>query len=172
MAGKPPSFVNMKGPAGYVAGLGRGATGFTTRSDIGNAAPAPMGAQATLGDAASGSRAAMARGFGRGRGAPAPADDTPDPPNQFDEFQGGDAGIFAKKGAEYDDDDLEADAIWQSVDDHLDERRKDDRESRLKAELEQYRKDNPKITEQECQSIPPLPSLCTMQCTEDMYSEV
>ena len=148
MAGKPPSFVNMKGPAGYVAGLGRGATGFTTRSDIGNAAPAPMGAQATLGDAASGSRAAMARGFGRGRGAPAPADDTPDPPNQFDEFQGGDAGIFAKKGAEYDDDDLEADAIWQSVDDHLDERRKDDRESRLKADLEQYRKDNPKITEQ------------------------
>ena len=69
MAGKAPSFQGMKPPPGYVAVLGRGATGFTTRSDIGPGAPAPpTGAQATLGDAASGSRAAMARGYGRGRG--------------------------------------------------------------------------------------------------------
>ena len=154
MAGKAPSFQGMKPPPGYVAGLGRGATGFTTRSDIGPGAPAPpMGAQATLGDAASGSRAAMARGYGRGRGAPgagaAPVDDEPDQqPAQFDEFQGGDAGIFAARKGEYDDDDREADAIWASVDDHMDSRRRDEREARLKAELEKYRKDNPKITEQ------------------------
>ena len=30
-------FLNMPAPAGYVAGVGRGATGFTTRSDIGPA---------------------------------------------------------------------------------------------------------------------------------------
>ena len=30
-------FIGMPAPAGYVAGLGRGATGFTTRSDIGPA---------------------------------------------------------------------------------------------------------------------------------------
>ena len=154
MAGKAPSFQGMKPPPGYVAGLGRGATGFTTRSDIGPGAPAPpMGAQATLGDAASGSRAAMARGFGRGRGAPgasAPVvDDEPDQqPAQFDAFQGGDAGIFAARKGEYDDDDREADEIWASVDDHMDSRRRDQREARLKAELEKYRKENPKITEQ------------------------
>jgi pre-mRNA-processing factor 6 len=154
MAGKAPSFQGMKPPPGYVAGLGRGATGFTTRSDIGPGAPAPpMGAQATLGDAASGSRAAMARGFGRGRGAPGasapPVDDEPDQqPAQFDAFQGGDAGIFAARKGEYDDDDREADEIWASVDDHMDSRRRDQREARLKAELEKYRKENPKITEQ------------------------
>jgi pre-mRNA-processing factor 6 len=31
------NFLNSKPPANYVAGLGRGATGFTTRSDIGPA---------------------------------------------------------------------------------------------------------------------------------------
>ena len=31
----------MQAPAGYVAGLGRGATGFTTRSDIGPAREGP-----------------------------------------------------------------------------------------------------------------------------------
>jgi len=30
-------FLGMSAPAGYVAGVGRGATGFTTRSDIGPA---------------------------------------------------------------------------------------------------------------------------------------
>jgi pre-mRNA-processing factor 6 len=32
-----PDFLHKKAPAGYVAGLGRGATGFTTRSDLGPA---------------------------------------------------------------------------------------------------------------------------------------
>jgi pre-mRNA-processing factor 6 len=30
-----PDFLHMKAPANYVPGLGRGATGFTTRSDLG-----------------------------------------------------------------------------------------------------------------------------------------
>ena len=34
------------------------------------------------------------------------------------------------------------------MDDRVDERRRDAREARLKAELEAYRRDNPKITEQ------------------------
>jgi len=34
---KKPSFLSQAPPPGYVAGLGRGATGFTTRSDIGPA---------------------------------------------------------------------------------------------------------------------------------------
>jgi len=35
------SFLSTQPPPGYIAGLGRGATGFTTRSDIG---PARAGA--------------------------------------------------------------------------------------------------------------------------------
>lgn len=202
--GNAPTFAGMKPPPGYVAGIGRGAAGFTTRSDIGPGAPAPMmGAQArpplasertlnpiararvrpfvrgappvpsrplalsltphtppsrpqaTLGDATSGSRSAMARGMARGRGVPAapgPASGASASPERqagpFDDFQGGDAGIFAANLEAYDEDDREADAIWDSIDDHMDSRRRDQREARLKTELEKYRRDNPKITEQ------------------------
>ena len=41
-------FNALKPPPGYVAGLGRGASGFTTRSDIGPSMPAPE-AQVCLG---------------------------------------------------------------------------------------------------------------------------
>jgi len=30
-------------PVGYIAGLGRGATGFSTRADLGSVAPTPGG---------------------------------------------------------------------------------------------------------------------------------
>jgi pre-mRNA-processing factor 6 len=36
-----PDFLHMKAPANYVPGLGRGATGFTTRSDLGPLSEAP-----------------------------------------------------------------------------------------------------------------------------------
>jgi hypothetical protein len=36
---------------------------------------------------------------------------------------GADAGVFAG-GAEYDDDDREADRVWEKVDDRMDERRR------------------------------------------------
>jgi pre-mRNA-processing factor 6 len=35
-------FLGMPSPAGYVAGVGRGATGFTTRSDIGPGVDLPI----------------------------------------------------------------------------------------------------------------------------------
>jgi pre-mRNA-processing factor 6 len=65
---------------------------------------------------------------------------------EFDEFEGNDAGLF--KSYHYDEDDLEADAIWEAVDKHMDNRRRDRREARLKKEIEEYRAANPKITEQ------------------------
>lgn len=49
---------------------------------------------------------------------------------------------------EYDEDDREADDIWEKIDDHMDGRRRDRREARLKKEIEEYRASNPKITEQ------------------------
>ena len=53
-------------PEGYVAGLGRGATGFITRGDIG---PSRAGEQ-TLTDAKTGQQIPAGTGRGRGRGQP------------------------------------------------------------------------------------------------------
>uniref|UniRef100_A0A0E0IUQ8 PRP1 splicing factor N-terminal domain-containing protein n=2 Tax=Oryza TaxID=4527 RepID=A0A0E0IUQ8_ORYNI len=142
-------FLNSKPPPNYVAGLGRGATGFTTRSDIGPARAAP-----DLPDRSAAAAAAPA--VGRGRGKP-PGDDDGDDDGgdeekgydenqKFDEFEGNDAGLFSN--ADYDDDDREADAVWESIDQRMDSRRKDRREARLKQEIEKYRASNPKITEQ------------------------
>ena len=40
-AGLKVDFNALRAPTGYVAGMGRGAAGFTTRSDIGPSMPAP-----------------------------------------------------------------------------------------------------------------------------------
>ncbi|CAN6351044.1 unnamed protein product [Urochloa humidicola] len=134
-------FLNSKPPPNYVAGLGRGATGFTTRSDIGPARAAP--------DLPDRSAAAAAPGAGRGRGR-APGDNDGGEEyygnQKFDEFEGNDAGLFSS--ADYDDDDREADAVWEGIDQRMDSRRRDRREARLKEEIEEYRASNPKITEQ------------------------
>jgi len=45
-----------------------------------------------------------------------------DDENKFDEFMGSDAGVFA--GGQYDEDDREADKIWESIDNFMDERRR------------------------------------------------
>ena len=66
--------------------------------------------------------------------------------NKFDEFMGNDAGAFAATG-EYDQDDREADAVWDQIDEYMDQRRRDRREKILKEELEKYRAANPKIVE-------------------------
>ncbi|XP_019193980.1 PREDICTED: protein STABILIZED1 [Ipomoea nil] len=141
-------FLSTKPPANYVAGLGRGATGFTTRSDIGPARAAPdLPDRSAIGGAA-------ATGVGRGRGKGGGEEDEEDESDdkgydenqKFDEFEGNDVGLFAS--AEYDEDDKEADAIWEAIDKRMDSRRKDRREARLKQEIEKYRASNPKITEQ------------------------
>ncbi|MCO5550525.1 hypothetical protein L7F22_004012 [Adiantum nelumboides] len=146
-------FLNTKPPPNYVAGLGRGATGFTTRSDIGPARAAPDlpdRSVTTIGGAGSASG-----GVGRGRGKDSAGDEEEeeeaedkgyDENQKFDEFEGNDVGLFAT--AEYDEDDKEADEIWEGIDRRMDSRRKDRREERLKKEIEKYRASNPKITEQ------------------------
>lgn len=142
-------FLNTRPPPNYVAGLGRGATGFTTRSDIGPARAAP-----DLPDRSAVGGAAPVSGVGRGRGKGGAEEEEEeeseekgyDENQKFDEFEGNDVGLFAS--AEYDEDDKEADAIWESIDQRMDSRRKDRREARLKQEIEKYRASNPKITEQ------------------------
>eukprot|EP00899_Mesostigma_viride_P008244 jgi/Mesvir1/17420/Mv08704-RA.1 len=129
-------------PANYVAGLGRGATGFTTRSDIGPARAAPDLPDKSV---------IYARGRGRGDAKDAGkavgnSEDVPPEREEFDAFEGNDKGLFAT--GEYDEEDREADEIWEKIDARMDSRRRDHREARLKEEIEKYRANNPKITEQ------------------------
>ena len=121
------AFLSMQAPAGYVAGLGRGATGFTTRSDIGPAREGPSAETVA---------AARAR-----RGEEEEDDD--DERFQDPEEEG---GLFAT--AVYEKDDEEADRIWESVDRHMDERRRKQRLSQEAAEREELRQSQPKIQAQ------------------------
>lgn len=128
------SFLDMPAPAGYVPGLGRGATGFTTRSDIG---------PARSGIAEDAIKAAVARQSELNGGANENAEDLEerfrDPEN--------DAGLFSLN-AIFDPEDEEADAIYNDIDKRMEERRKAQREAREKKEEEEYKKNNPKISEQ------------------------
>ena len=102
------NFLNSKPPPNYVAGLGGGATGYTTWSDIGPARAVPdlHDRSATI---ISGAAAGLGRGRGKGGGDEEDEEDGDDKgydENQkFDEFEGNDVGLFAS--TEYDEDDKE-----------------------------------------------------------------
>ncbi|KAJ2324297.1 U4/U6 x U5 tri-snRNP complex subunit Prp1, partial [Coemansia sp. RSA 2681] len=91
-------FLGKPAPPGYVAGLGRGATGFTTRSDIGPAREAANAAKA-VGNAAG--------------NANANADRFKDAENE--------EGLFS--GMAYGADDEEADQVWTQIDAKMAQRR-------------------------------------------------
>ncbi|KAI9593347.1 PRP1 splicing factor, N-terminal-domain-containing protein [Syncephalis fuscata] len=113
-------------PPNYVAGLGRGATGFTTRSDIGPAREPP-------------SEAAMAA---------AAAQMQQDKETEPDQYQDPDNEVGLFSSIPYEEDDEEADRIYDEVDKTMDERRRVRREAREKEELLRYRKERPKIQQQ------------------------
>ncbi|KAH8820791.1 putative Pre-mRNA-splicing factor prp1 [Xylogone sp. PMI_703] len=131
-------FLNQPAPENYVAGLGRGATGFTTRSDLGPAREGPSEDQIKE---ALAKRAAQLGATGYGT-------DKKDDDDDDERFQDPDneVGLFA--GGVYDRDDDEADRIYQEVDEKMDKRRKARREAREKAEREEYERNNPKIQQQ------------------------
>ncbi|KAI0907429.1 PRP1 splicing factor [Ustulina deusta] len=137
-------FLSQPAPENYVAGLGRGATGFTTRSDLGPAREGPSedqikealakrAAQLGFGDAVAGKKKDQA----------AEEDD-----NNDERFQDPDneVGLFA--GGIYDKDDDEADRIYREIDEKMDKRRRARREAREQAEREEYERKNPKISQQ------------------------
>ncbi|KAF9485914.1 hypothetical protein BDN70DRAFT_870869 [Pholiota conissans] len=129
MASNKPNklaFLSMPAPASYVAGLGRGASGFTTRSDIG---PAREGPSAEV------IAEAQAR---RGEEAEVDPDQFQDPDNEY--------GLFA--GTTYEQDDEEADRIYEAVDDKMDSRRRKQREAAEQAQLAKHRAERPKIQQQ------------------------
>jgi pre-mRNA-processing factor 6 len=111
-------FLSQPAPENYVAGLGRGATGFTTRSDLGPAREGPSEEQMKelLAKRAAQLGAAPPTAYGAPEKKPEEDDDEryQDPENEV--------GLFAN-GA-YDRDDDEADRIYQEVDEKMDRRRR------------------------------------------------
>ena len=114
-------FLNQQAPENYVAGLGRGATGFTTRSDLGPAreGPSPEQIQEALAKRAQQLGAAPPTAYG------ASDKKKPEQEEEDDErFQDpeNEVGLFAY--GQYDRDDDEADRIYQDVDEKMERRRK------------------------------------------------
>jgi pre-mRNA-processing factor 6 len=147
-----------RGPAGYVAGMGRGATGFTTRSDIGPAKnegaassgimpgmmPGQPGAPPGFGQAPAGYQAG--RGAGRGQGPAENDNDRGDYSDaNFDKFNGFSGSLF---NGPVDAEDEAADNVWNLVEDIMDSRRKTKREAKERAEMEEYRRKVPTIQRQ------------------------
>ena len=62
------------------------------------------------------------------------------------QFSGYGGSLFAT--APYEADDLEADRVYDSIDVHMDTRRKERREIKFREEIEKFRKERPKIQQQ------------------------
>jgi pre-mRNA-processing factor 6 len=114
-------FLSMPAPENYVAGLGRGATGFTTRSDLGPAREGPSEEQMK--------EMLAKRAASLGQAAPSAYGVTEKKEEERDEeedrFQDPDneVGLFSS-GMNYDKEDDEADRIYQEVDEKMDKRRR------------------------------------------------
>ncbi|EAQ92293.1 hypothetical protein CHGG_00528 [Chaetomium globosum CBS 148.51] len=128
-------FLSQPAPENYVAGLGRGATGFTTRSDLGPAREGPSEDQI---------KAAVAKRSAQ-LGLTEAKDDDKDDDERYQDPDN-EVGLFA--GGIYEKDDEEADRIWKEVDDKMAKRRQKQRDIRENAEREEYELQNPKIQQQ------------------------
>ncbi|EEH38074.2 pre-mRNA-splicing factor prp1 [Paracoccidioides lutzii Pb01] len=146
-------FLSQPAPENYVAGLGRGATGFTTRSDLGPAREGPTPEQIQealtkrallLGTAPPTAYGASHRGE-KGKGDKAEKVIEEEDDDRFQDPEN-EVGLFAY--GQYDRDDDEADRIYQEVDEKMDRRRKLRREAREQQEREEYERNNPKIQQQ------------------------
>ncbi|KAJ5779155.1 hypothetical protein N7457_006875 [Penicillium paradoxum] len=148
MASGRKDFLSQAAPENYVAGLGRGATGFTTRSDLGPAreGPTPEQIQAALTKRAQLLGAAAPTAYGTTSREKGGKDE--DKEEEDERFQDPDneVGLFAY--GQFDQEDDEADRIYQEVDEKMDKRRRARREAREKAEREDYERNNPKIQHQ------------------------
>lgn len=115
-------FLKQKAPENYVAGLGRGATGFTTRSDLGPAreGPSPEQIQEALAKRAAALGAAPPTAYGA-TATKKPEEDNNDDDERFQDPEN-ETGLFAH--GMYDREDDEADRIYQDVDEKMDRRRK------------------------------------------------
>ncbi|TFK53830.1 hypothetical protein OE88DRAFT_1625782 [Heliocybe sulcata] len=155
------AFLSMPAPASYVAGLGRGASGFTTRSDIGPAREGPS--EETIAEAKR----------KRGEDEEVDPEQFQDPDNEY--------GLFAS--GTYEADDEEADMIYEEVDRNMDARRRARREAREAEELSKTRAERPKlqqqfadlkrglssVTDEEWESIPEVGNLTRRKRRREIY---
>lgn len=137
-------FLSQEAPQNYVAGLGRGATGFTTRSDLGPAREGPSEDQ--IKEALAKRAAQLGTSASSAYGATGKKEDEDDKPDEPDQDPENEVGLFAS--GNYDRDDDEADRIYQDVDEKVDRRRRKRREEREQKEREEYERNNPKIQQQ------------------------
>jgi len=153
------TFSSSSVPQGYVAGLGRGAMGFTTRSDIGPARPAAGVLDPQFGQAPVGYIAGQGRGMGelaRDQGEmavqPKKSQEEVDrgdySESNYDEFSGYSGSLFTTAGAPYDEEDAEADQIYESVDEFMDGRHKRRREQQMLDAQKNKKNFKPTITDQ------------------------
>lgn len=162
------AFLSQPAPASYVAGLGRGASGFTTRSDIGPAREGPSAEAVAYGIIFFAHQKVVANvdiseaQARRGEESEVDPEQFQDPDNEM--------GLFA--GMTYEADDEEADRIYEQVDKNMDARRRARRcvllvsllsfdrepsnvtlllgyrEAREQEELAKHRAERPKIQQQ------------------------
>lgn len=111
-------FLSQQAPENYVAGLGRGATGFTTRSDLGPAREGPSEEQ--IKEALAKRAAALGNAPPTAYGVSKKKEDEADE-DQFVDAEN-EEGLFAT--GNYDRDDDEADRIYQTVDERMERRRR------------------------------------------------
>ncbi|CAK7197578.1 U4/U6 x U5 tri-snRNP complex subunit Prp1 [Sporothrix eucalyptigena] len=137
-----PDFLNQKPPENYVAGVGRGATSFVTRSDLGPSHDGPTDEQMK---AAIAKRSLQLQNKANGRDS---KDDEKDDGADDDRYQDPDNEVGLFSGGIYEKDDEEADRIWQEVDEKMARRRQKQRETREQAELEEYERRNPTVKAQ------------------------
>ncbi|PNS16074.1 Pre-mRNA-splicing factor prp1 [Sphaceloma murrayae] len=136
-------FLSQPAPENYVAGLGRGATGFTTRSDLGPAREGPSEDQ--IKEALAKRAAALGGPAPTAYGIPEKKKEEEEDDERFQDPEN-ETGLFAS--GNYDRDDDEADRIYQEVDEKMDKRRRARREEREQKERDEYERNNPKIQQQ------------------------
>ncbi|KAJ5762506.1 uncharacterized protein N7511_005888 [Penicillium nucicola] len=124
MASGRKDFLSQLAPDNYVAGLGRGATGFTTRSDLGPAreGPTPEQIQAALNKRAAQLGAAAPTAYGNQSREKGGKDDEKEEDDERFQDPENEVGLFAY--GQFDQEDDEADRIYQEVDEKMDRRRK------------------------------------------------
>ena len=158
---KTANTYNQVTPTNYVAGIGRGATGFTTRSDIGPARPAAAPSavpEVQFGAAPAGYVAGMGRGMGmlareQGELSGKQVADMNDgdradySESNYDEFSGYGEKLFSSN-TPYEEDDVEADRIYEAIDERMEGRRKRRREIQMLEEMKKKRSGMSTIADQ------------------------
>ncbi|KAJ5355372.1 mRNA splicing factor (Prp1/Zer1) [Penicillium cataractarum] len=124
MASGRKDFLSQQAPENYVAGLGRGATGFTTRSDLGPAreGPTPEQIQAALTKRAALLGAAAPTAYGDKSREKGGKEEKAEEEDERFQDPDNEVGLFAY--GQFDQEDDEADRIYQEVDEKMDRRRK------------------------------------------------